>query len=338
MNPLRKGPSGPKAVIPTGQCAPLSIVVYVDNGTATTPADQDGSICAPYSTIQGAIDAHASASVLRVVLTNQEYHENVVAPASMKLALSCDWGAEDAGIAIVDSITASNTLLLLGVYAGAITTSATTSASDCEGSGPVFGAEQFVFATPGGVRVAANFVEIQTISGESLRIDLHGLNFGDGGSVREINSPGSEVRLRGITIAENIKTDGSITHPASALVAQDCSFWRADGQSVTTGGSQTYTRCRFDRAGSLTTIFGSGESITLVDCEFASPVAITCVDVQFDLYSWQRFVAAGGTVTGPVTIIGSLYQPAAPGNWVGPPPTTVAEALDRIAAALGPIA
>ena len=334
MIPLRKGPSGPVAQIPEGgQCAPLSIVVYVDNGTATTPADQDGSICAPYSTIQGAIDARASASVLRVVLTNEEYPEDVAVPASMKLALSCDWGAEDAGIAIVDSITASNTLLLLGVYAGAIT----TSASDCEGSGPVFGAEQFVFATPGGLRVAANFVETQTIFGESVRIDLHAL-ISDGGTVREINSPGSEVSLRGITIQENIKTDGSIVRPANTLTVQDCSFWLADGGSVTTGGSQTYTRCRFDRAGSLTTVFGLGVSITLVDCEFAFPVAITCFDVQFDLYSWQRFVAAGGTVTGTVAIIGSLYQPAVPANWVGAPPTSVAEALDRIAAALGPIA
>ena len=34
----------------------------------------------------------------------------------------------------------------------------------------------------------------------------------------------------------------------------------------------------------------------------------------------------------------NAYSPAAPADWTGSPPTTLAEALDRIAAALGPIA
>jgi len=34
----------------------------------------------------------------------------------------------------------------------------------------------------------------------------------------------------------------------------------------------------------------------------------------------------------------TAYAPASPANWSGLPPSTLAEALDRIAAALGPIA
>jgi len=34
----------------------------------------------------------------------------------------------------------------------------------------------------------------------------------------------------------------------------------------------------------------------------------------------------------------TAYAPASPADWTGTPPATLAEALDRIAAALGPIA
>ncbi len=34
---------------------------------------------------------------------------------------------------------------------------------------------------------------------------------------------------------------------------------------------------------------------------------------------------------------GIAYSPSTPSDWSGSPPTTIAEALDRIAAALGPI-
>jgi hypothetical protein len=38
------------------------------------------------------------------------------------------------------------------------------------------------------------------------------------------------------------------------------------------------------------------------------------------------------------TLAGQPYAAAAPADWSGSPPRTVGEALDRIAAALGPIA
>ena len=47
--------------------------------------------------------------------------------------------------------------------------------------------------------------------------------------------------------------------------------------------------------------------------------------------------SADGAAQGASTAGGTTYSPANASDWTGVPPTTVAEALDRVAAALGPI-
>jgi hypothetical protein len=78
--------------------------------------------------------------------------------------------------------------------------------------------------------------------------------------------------------------------------------------------------------------------VTFVDT-ISGPVG-TSIDLQIDsTLVPPTFAAFFGTlsVTQVSTAAGTAYAPAVPANWVGTPPATVQEALDRIAAAVGPI-
>lgn len=69
----------------------------------------------------------------------------------------------------------------------------------------------------------------------------------------------------------------------------------------------------------------------------ASTLAFVAVDASFQLPALPGFA---GTLlpTGYIDLAEStVYTPAVPANWVAPVPTKVSEALDRLAAALGPI-
>jgi hypothetical protein len=63
-----------------GAIAPWSLMKIVDSLTAVPLGDQDGSVAAPYSTIQGAIDANQGVA-LGLSLVASTYSENVVVPA-----------------------------------------------------------------------------------------------------------------------------------------------------------------------------------------------------------------------------------------------------------------
>jgi len=54
--------------------------------------------------------------------------------------------------------------------------------------------------------------------------------------------------------------------------------------------------------------------------------------------SWDVYLPLGATGPTGATGASASYTPADSADWTGADPTTVAEALDRIAAALGPIA
>jgi len=101
----------------------------------------------------------------------------------------------------------------------------------------------------------------------------------------------------------------------------------------------------------------------VVDCEFDGPITVTGIGnftppngfVNCDLsglvftgpagsfiadqITAKRFFNAGGALAGGATWdpIGDYYAPAVPGNWVGAAPATMADALDRIAAHVGPV-
>lgn len=57
MTLVRTSPSGPLLNVGGGAIQPLENLTYVDAGTTVPLADRDGSIAAPYGTIQAAIDA-----------------------------------------------------------------------------------------------------------------------------------------------------------------------------------------------------------------------------------------------------------------------------------------
>ena len=67
-------------------------------------------------------------------------------------------------------------------------------------------------------------------------------------------------------------------------------------------------------------------------------IALRLADKPLESSNPQLGDAIGSALDAAATSPGTSYTPAATLNWTGADPTTVQEALDRIAAAIGPIA
>jgi hypothetical protein len=116
-----------------GSVEPLSLELYVDSDSAVTPAD--GSIGAPYTTVQAAIDAAAAGTTIRIVKFANGSH-NLTIAKDVTLAAARDegkrpfGGADRSGTTIqvgTLTITGSRLVGISGITTGAIGCSAGTS-------------------------------------------------------------------------------------------------------------------------------------------------------------------------------------------------------------------
>jgi hypothetical protein len=118
-----------------GSVAPLSLELYVDSDTAVATEDQDGSIGAPFATVQAAIDAAVTGATIRIIKFANAVH-NLTIAKDVTLAAGRDegkrpfGGADRSGTTIqvgTLTITGSRLVGISGITTGAIACSAGTS-------------------------------------------------------------------------------------------------------------------------------------------------------------------------------------------------------------------
>ncbi len=85
----------------TGTISPFSNLAYVDIGTSTPGPDQTGSVAAPFSTVQAAVDAGFSA----MYITGDSLSETVTAPATLFLT-GANTSVSLQGLTLPDNATA----------------------------------------------------------------------------------------------------------------------------------------------------------------------------------------------------------------------------------------
>lgn len=105
---------------------PLSLVRYVDGGTAVPAAQQTGSIVAPFSTVQAAVDSLGVVSTGVVFIAPGTYLENVVVVASAMNFIGLTSNRLPGTLPVITSITKSgtNAISLQTVSVGTLTASA----------------------------------------------------------------------------------------------------------------------------------------------------------------------------------------------------------------------
>ena len=73
---------------------------------------------------------------------------------------------------------------------------------------------------------------------------------------------------------------------------------------------------------------------TMTGSVFAGGFQLTATTIVADSSTWGSYLAQGGLLNGAsLSLTPNAYEPASPGDWTSPAPTTDAAALDRLAAA-----
>lgn len=178
----------------SGSVAPLSLELHVDSDTAVDPGDQDGSIGAPFATVQAAIDAAAAGTTIRIIKFANGAH-NLTIAKDITLAAARDegkrpfGGGDRIGTTIqvgTLTITGARLVGISGITTGAIGCSAGTSTLTIAD-----GAD--VGAITGGPVVRASFADLSgtiACSGESRfyssRFLVNGTIISTSGTVLEV--------------------------------------------------------------------------------------------------------------------------------------------------------
>jgi hypothetical protein len=240
MFSLRKGPSGPKASGSGADIAPFSFEKFVDPATLVPLTDQDGSVSAPYSTMQGAIDANLGVPIT-LALVGTLYPEDVVVPVGTPVFINSNFS-------VVQSLTldAGGAVCFLAagiLQIGALTLGAGTNFVSV-GSFVVLGdtaigagssLQSFVVASLNGPTVMGSASQI---------ISLGGFTFG---SISD--APGasnSALVLAGPNSAESGIAVNSNTVAAITMSGADIKIVGADvtGPIVDTGGKIAFEEVR----------------------------------------------------------------------------------------------
>lgn len=276
--PTRGGGGGGGAAVP-----PWSTTKIVDPDTAVPPANQDGSVGAPYSTIQAAINANLGA-LLVLELVGDVYPENVVIPAGTPVGLICAYN----GIATI-TLDPSATLAVLsgGLTVGDFTMgdgAQFSAAAPITINGPAVIGDNCNFASFVSLGVGGTFV------------------FGDNFNFRCFNEY-SFTNLAGIAATPGA-TPSALTFMGSATGNSAQNSPRAPG---------------IDAPGSTVVIVGGSNntgvgytcgSLTIDNCDVTGGnPTLTC-----DTFNCNSSTAAFGAVvtTGPVQITNSKVSSSAP--------------------------
>jgi len=239
MFPLRKGPSGPKASGSGAAIAPFSFEKFVDPATLIPLADQDGSVSAPYSTMQGAIDDNLGVPIT-LALVGTLYPEDVVVPVGTPVFINSNFSVVqsltlDAGaVCFLTAGILQIGVLTLGVGANFISVgSVVVLGATTIGAGASF--QSFVVASLNGPAVMGTASQI---------ISLGGFTFG---SISDApGASGSALVLAGPSSAEsgiavNSNTVGTITMSMAQIKIVGA---EVTGPIVDTGGKIAFEEVR----------------------------------------------------------------------------------------------
>jgi hypothetical protein len=285
---------------------PFKETYYTDPSTPVAAADQNGSVAAPFVTVQAALDAGALAglSSLTVITTAVNYPEpTIIGPAGLSIALAPAGFTQivngmqlpgGAGLFINGSAALGGLTLGDGsslTVNGAATISGLTLGNGCA------------------VRADGNCILSGVVFGDKCSIEMFGLSTGD------FTSAGT---MGGVSMGSTIKSD------ASQSFGSFCTGFACPGHAATLCGMSIETGltakvasisnstvnngdiatsdkllCANDQFAATvpsTITLGAGGAI-FQDCEFPAGANLTLDNTagvaEFDLYSWQRFRDAG---------------------------------------------
>jgi hypothetical protein len=282
-------------------------VLYVSPGGSDVTGD--GSFTKPYATISKAfLEVNPSAPTQTwVVVGPGQYTESLVFPPFVSLIA---WD-------MTDSTSVSGTLTL---------SSAWTAAS---GSGAYSGVANVAI----GGDVTLDFASVSNVDGgfdfanSPLESSVTATGFGAGlGNYILLNESNIDLNFTatGLYVGSRDSIVGGFANLVSTATLQ--AEWNSLGDSLQdvvtlTGGTQT---CVFDGMGTTVTdgLVLNGSTTSYTSTSSGIPMSVTL----------------SGGASPPVITNGAnsvAYVPGVPGNWAGSPPTTVQQALDRIAANTG---
>jgi hypothetical protein len=303
-----------------GTVAPFTEVYYTDPGTAVLPADQTGSVAAPYITIQAAVNAAVAAlqTTFSVIMTATTYPEALVVPSGVSVALVTE------GIAILNSLQISTnasvfsgrgqigvlTLILDGPTSQIVGYVATS-------LGTVTLNDQCVIRLTGefaGGNVTAGVGDIGTLiySCSDVNAEQVGINTSILGL---INTPNMDVQVSGCLVERGITAKSGVFSHCLIIPDGDLTF----------AGKCEISDCQFGAVGAPYTITLSAQGAILKDCDFPGVGANLLIDnsaglLALDPYTFERFYTSGFNVTTPanVAIIGQLTKRIAGAVFVVP--------------------
>lgn len=316
-----------------GGVAPLSTTLWVDPGTATALADQDGSIGAPYSTIQAAIDAMATIKSSlpeagTIVLcpgdylaaafewdgsgyaTQEESALNFFGLGGCINLGACTIVGDDANPPIVTFTQVGEGSYGSGIASVAVNTgianvffddSVVTGDVNCTAADCVVHARNH--STLAGTVTAAFLLANNSFVDTCVLAS--GLTAANGAEVGTATTQNAEVNES--SISNTLSCSGA----GSALVLSNSYF----GGAVTktgAGGTITANNCQFDAAisasngatfencrfGSAVASLSSGlDTLTLNDCRFEGATTVDCVTGNFTLANLTDTVTSSGELT-----------------------------------------
>jgi hypothetical protein len=329
-------------------------LLFVDGGTSVGVTEQEGSLLAPFSTIQAALDviptatnAAESRRVFGVVITPGDYDEDLSLDIAGKRVLLLSWGPWGLGTFDTADWAPSGTRRNITISGAAATIDGIRTAfgiATLPEIGQRYTTHQSYFT---GARISGQI--LITATGGSIELDLEAEVFGTTGASGGVsldataNNPILQMYLyKG-------RWRGQILGGTNSQF-QHASETRFNGL-VSVGAYSLIDRCRIDGGftvaaagaaglqpqGFLNSVFTGGT--------FTGPAGSLRLDVFTDYWVRTNAIVLAGGATKVLygeslggTGDGVSYTAASAANWSGSPPTNLKDALDRIAAAIGPIA
>ena len=315
---------------------PLTGILYVDqNSPAVSP---DGSIAAPFTTIQAALDAIGPATssteqetFWRLMITGGFYDEDLTIPSLRTITLDC----EPRAMLTNNTLTSPRTIIV---------NSTTASFTPFRIAGLKI--ENLIMID--GIRLSQN------LAGDAnFDLEIRNCVFEDAGtagsqgpSIDAHRWGGGHMRLRAYDslfrpIDAAFCIDGGVGLDVAIKQAEGCSF---DGPIRGAGYGQ-FSLCTvdgdltFDAPGGAFSVGDITRPAGFFMCEFNNAIQFTGTqpgDFRVDDVSWKT-AKINVTINAPATaanLSDALYSPLNAGDWAAPTPDTIADAIDRIAASI----